>query len=97
MSLSDFINPWGALRRARVAIADLRIEAVSAHGELREAQERVALLEQKLSGTLDRADNLSLTALGRSHEIQRLKAIIARGHFRNPETGRIGKRGETFE
>ncbi len=97
MSLSDFINPWGALRRARVAIADLRIEAVSAHGELREAQERVALLEKKLSAALDRADSLSLTALARSNENQRLNKLIARGHFRNPKTGRIGKRGETFE
>ena len=97
MSLSDFINPWGALRRERQIIADLIDDGIRWRGELREAQERTILLEKKLSSALDRADSLSLTALARSNELQRAQKLLARGHFRNPKNGRIGKRGETFE
>jgi hypothetical protein len=27
----------------------------------------------------------------------KLEALIAKAHFRNPKTGRIGRKGETFE
>ena len=30
-------------------------------------------------------------------ENKRLRAIIATGHFRDPATGRLGKRGRVFE
>jgi hypothetical protein len=29
--------------------------------------------------------------------LKRAKAQIAKGHFRNPETGRIGPKGKTFQ
>ena len=30
-------------------------------------------------------------------ELDAAKALIAEGHFRNPETGRIGPKGRTFQ
>lgn len=29
-------------------------------------------------------------------EIKRLEKIIAEGHYRNPKTGRLGRKGEVF-
>ena len=97
MSLFDLINPWGALRQSQRAAARLIDELACTHAELREAQERSVLLEKKLAEALNRGDQHSLTALGRSHELQRLQRLLATAHFRNPKTGRLGKRGQVFE
>lgn len=57
----DLINPWAALRRAKIITG-------------RQAQLVADLYEE-----LDASD-----------------ALIAEGHFRNPKTGRLGRKGETF-
>jgi hypothetical protein len=30
-------------------------------------------------------------------EIQRLEAVLKTGHFRNPKTGRLGRKGDRFK
>lgn len=97
MAFLDFINPWGALRKSQREAARLIDELSRSHADLREAQERGVLLEKKLAEALNRGDQHSLTALGRSHELQRLQKLMASAHFRNPKTGRLGKRGQVFE
>ena len=97
MAFLDFINPWGALRQSQRDAARLIDELSRSHADLREAQERVEALEKKLAEALNRGDQHSLTALGRSHELQRLQRLLAGAHFRNPKTGRLGKRGQVFE
>jgi hypothetical protein len=67
--MMDIINPWGALRDAKIIT------------------ERQAQLVADLYEELDAAEE----------RITNLKALIAQGHFRNPETGCIGPKGKTFQ
>jgi hypothetical protein len=86
MTLGDIINPWGALRAARRTLADHKVAYALAHIELRGARERAA--------TDEKAQALAVHNL--KAEIKRLEKIIADGHYRNPKTGRLGRRGEVF-
>lgn len=79
----DFINPWGALRKARTEILHLTQLATYATDAKIKAE--------------GEANNMSARSLAKTLEIGKLKKLIAKGHFRNPATGRLGKRGETFE
>jgi hypothetical protein len=67
--MMDIINPWRALRRAKIIMERQAIHIGDLYEELDAAEERL--------------DNL--------------KALVAKGHFRNPETGRIGPKGKTFQ
>ena len=60
--MMDIINPWGALRNAKIIM------------------ERQAIRIGDLYEELD------------AH-----KKLIAEGHFRNPETGRLGRKGVTYK
>jgi hypothetical protein len=86
MKIGDIINPWGALKRARRAIADYEAERDLSRTALRGMHQRAVTNEKAHALT---AHNLRV-------EIKRLEKIIAAGHYRNPETGRIGRRGEVF-
>ena len=90
MTLSEIINPWGALRRLKVAHAWLREE----FEKERARADRSARMANEARNV---ADSYSLTALGRAQEIDRLRDMLKRAHFRNPKTGRLGRRGETFQ
>lgn len=85
-----FLNPWGELRHARKACEWLRHEL----DRERAATERLA---ERVTEANNRADQHSLTALARSNELTRLHMLIRNAHFRNPKTGRIGRKGERFE
>lgn len=104
MTLRDMINPWGALRRAkdRTAVAAERLERAHrdwarAKDDVLSLQDYQAQLEQRLAAVTEAYDRAQRRSLQRQLEIQRLERLIANGHFRNPKTGRIGRRGETFE
>jgi hypothetical protein len=86
MTLRDTINPWGALKRARTAIADYESERALSRKALREALHREAIDEKARA----------LKEHNLKAEIKRLEKIIAGGHYRNPETGRLGRKGELF-
>jgi hypothetical protein len=86
MKLTDIINPWGALRAARRIIADLESERSGYFTSQREARAFAALNEKAHA----------LVVHNLKAEIKRLEKIIADGHYRNPKTGRLGRRGEVF-
>lgn len=90
MTLSEIINPWGALRRLKVAHAWLR-------EEFEKERARADRSARSATEARNAADNHSLTAMGRAQEIDRLRHQLRQAHFRNPKTGRIGRRGETFQ
>jgi D-aminopeptidase len=87
MKLTDIINPWGALKQARSEIADYKAERALSLEALREAG-RAAVTEAKAH--ILQVKNLKA-------EIHRLEQVVASGHYRNPETGRLGRKGERFD
>lgn len=86
MAFWDIINPWGALRRERET-------AWAEHARIYSDWVACKELRKLDSKHLDTA---LAKGLRQSIEIKQLRAKIATGHFRNPKTGRLGKRGETF-
>lgn len=87
MKLLDIINPWGALADARRQIRHYELALDSAGNVLRslDAQQRVDAKAHAL-----KVKNLEA-------EIHRLEQVIAGGHYRNPQTGRLGRKGERFD
>jgi hypothetical protein len=87
MKLLDIINPWGALKKARWDADYYRdVCAIRREVLLRDAEER---------GITAKAHTLEVKNL--KAEIRRLEEVIASGHYRNPETGRLGRKGERFD
>jgi hypothetical protein len=86
VALTDIINPWGALRRAREIISDYESERLLFETALRHARHRAAMDEKAHA----------LKTHNLKAEIKRLEKIIADGHYRNPKTGRLGRKGEMF-
>lgn len=87
MTLRDIINPWGARRRERLG----------AENRIADLEDRNALLDKQLTSMTEACDRSQRKALQRQLALRRAEKLIASGHFRNPETGRLGRRGETFE
>lgn len=86
MSISDIINPWGALRRLRQRYDDLCANTTAA---LRNAERKVEESEKE-------AREARLRAAIAKTDITKLEAALREAHFRNPKTGRIGRKGERF-
>lgn len=84
MSIWDIINPWGALRRERRQF----VRAVADY-------EAASIRMQ--THTLHQQGQLAVVNDALLAEVQHLQDIIAKGHFRNPETGRIGPVGKVYE
>lgn len=84
MSIWDIINPWGALRRERRQF----VRAVADY----EAERAIWV-----SSLRQLRETAEATAEDLLAEVQHLQDIIAKGHFRNPETGRIGPVGKVYE
>lgn len=87
MTLRDIINPWGARRRERLGAENM----------IADLEDRNALLDKQLTSMTEACDRSQRKALQRQLALRRAEKLIAQGHFRNPETGRLGRRGETFE
>jgi hypothetical protein len=87
MKLLDIINPWGALKTARrdaeynKDVSRVFSEEVERVAEARDIDAKAHALKVK---------NLKAA-------IRRLEEVIASGHYRNPETGRLGRKGERFD
>ena len=90
MSIWDIINPWGALRRARRRIDNCERAFVDRDAHL-------VLLDKKLAEAIDESDKLATKLLRCRVDNNRLNRLLASAHFRNPKTGRLGKKGETFQ
>jgi hypothetical protein len=87
MTLKDIINPWGALKQARrdaeynKDVSRVFSEEVERVAEARDIDAKAHALKVK-----------NLRA-----EIRRLEEVLASGHYRNPQTGRLGRKGERFD
>lgn len=96
MTFWEIINPWGALRRAHRDLASfndrldvLEVQVILGKDALRMAQQRAADRENALRDT----KNLLLSCRMRNDTLNRL---LDNAHFRDPNTGRLGRKGETF-
>lgn len=54
---------------------------------------RIRKLESKLLMAAAREAGLNVDVAVANAEIRHLKRVLSTGHFRNPKTGRIGKKG----
>ena len=93
MTFKDIINPWGALKTARGYADYYRREADYYEREL--SLSHKAIRDVHHSAATD-AKAHALKVKNLRDEIKRLEKIIAGGHYRNPETGRLGRKGEMF-
>ena len=84
MSIKDIIWPWGALSEERT------VRAAEKAYFLSELERR----ERQLEEERDRADRLSTKVIKLADENLRLRRLMENSHYRDPETGRIGKQGE---
>lgn len=90
MNLKTIFWPWGQL-------IDLEREAAEAQQEAAKAKDEAKRVGRALKEVLG-----ELAAAKRGNQIgdakiARLERLIREGHFRNPKTGRLGHKGETFE
>lgn len=76
-------NPWKALRAAEQEITRLR-NLVAERDEENDTRLR-ELAEVRLRAKLAEA------------HVSKLNKELAQGHFRNPKTGRLGRKGERFK
>lgn len=65
-------------------------DIINPWGALRDAK---AIMERQARRIGDLYEEID----GHKERITNLKALIAQGHFRNPETGRIGPKGKTYK
>lgn len=82
MTLSDIFNPWSALREARWLVASQKREIEALYIKLGE-------VERKASNSA--TDGLVIRVL--RAKIERLEDTLKQGHFRDPQTGRLGPKG----
>lgn len=89
MSFRDIFNPWRALREERARIVAL--------------EDHIAFQQRQIRENLDASQRFAATAAKRSgliaeqqKRIGELNRILATGHFRDPETGRLGPRGKVY-
>lgn len=87
MTITDILWPWGALHEARA-------EAAAAIVQAHIAEARAEQLRSDLDASYRRNRSLEERNLTLSRGAAHHRYLLANSHFRNPETGRIGKRGE---
>jgi hypothetical protein len=80
-------NPWGELREVRQQLSEARFQ-----NDLG----RDALLTEVSRRETDRKEFELRSRLLKS-EIDRLSDLLKNAHFRNPKTGRLGRKGERFK
>lgn len=82
MDMMDIINPRGALRRVTKELATSIGEASELYWDNLGLKGKLACAERRAEKYAER--------------VYDLEARIKEAHFRNPKTGRIGRKGETF-
>ena len=90
MKLKTVFWPWGQLIDLERSTATAEQRAEKAEAEVK----RVGRALKQVLGELAAAKRGNQWG---DHEIAKLRAQIAQGHFRNPKTGRLGAKGQTFE
>ena len=83
MSLSDILNPWSALREARWLADSQKREIEALYIKLGEAETKAS----------EAATNELVIRVLRS-KIERLDDTLKQAFFRDPKTGRFGRKGQ---
>ena len=83
MSISDILNPWGALREARWLADSQKREIEALYTQLGAAETKAS----------EAATNELVIRVLRS-KIERLDDTLKQAFFRDPKTGRFGRKGE---
>jgi hypothetical protein len=82
MSIGDIINPWGRLREARWLSASQQREIEALYVKLGEAETKAS----------EAATSELVIRVLRS-KLERLDDTLKQAHFRDPKTGRLGRKG----
>ena len=82
MSISDIINPWGALREAKWLAASQQREIEALYVKLSEAETKAS----------EAATNELVIRVLRS-KLERMEDTLKQAFFRDPKTGRFGRKG----
>jgi hypothetical protein len=82
MSISDIINPWGALREAKWLAASQKREIEALYLKLSKAETKAS----------EAATNELVIRVLRS-KLERLEDTLKQAFFRDPKTGRFGRKG----
>lgn len=64
---------------------------------LRHAKARIADLEADIEHLEEEADEDYLIYKNAAQHLERIETLIAEGHFRNPKTGRLGRKGVVYK
>lgn len=83
MTLNDILNPWGALRKARWLAASQQREIEALYTQLGVAETRAS-----------EAATSDLVIRVLRSKLERLDDTLKQAYFRDPKTGRFGRRGE---
>jgi multidrug resistance efflux pump len=73
------------------------MDIINPWGALRRAKARIADLEADIEHLEEEADEDYLIYKNAAQHLERIEALIAEGHFRNPKTGRLGRKGVTYK
>jgi hypothetical protein len=73
------------------------LDIINPWGALRRAKAKITKLEADIECANRRFENNRVFELMLAKRAKRLEALVAEGHFRNPETGRIGPKGKTYK
>lgn len=89
MALFDALFPWPRKAELENEVKNLKRAVDQRDSQLAKAEARIALLEReiRLRESLTVADK---------REHQRLTKLLESAHFRNPATGRLGRKGQLF-
>lgn len=89
MALIDTLFPWPRKADLEYKVQSLTRVLEQRDSQLAKAEARIALLEReiRLRESLSAADK---------REHQRLLKLLEDAHFRDPATGRLGRKGQLF-
>lgn len=73
------------------------LNIINPWGALRRANAKITKLEADIECANRRFENNRVFELMLGKRVKELEALVAQGHFRNPETGRIGPKGKTYQ
>lgn len=73
------------------------MDIINPWGALRRARQTEVVLNKNLAAALDCYHAQRNISHDLAAEVLELEQKLQQAHFRNPKTGRLGKRGETFE
>jgi len=73
------------------------MDIINPWGALRRAKAYIAELEEEIAHLDNEHAGGLIWEQELNNRLKRAEALIAEGHFRNPKTGRLGRKGVTYK